>query len=133
MAMCESPHCTSPLPPPGQTRNNSNRSMSLNSYITHPITAGPTDHQDHRDDPQGLEKNQLPCATFCGIACHSNCQKSEMVTAIIYLPPIQKKYRFYSMFPFPLPGTLLCHLMPPFSFSAHWHLFFPFLPLTRNT
>ena len=39
--MCESFHSNSPLPPLEHKQTNSNIPMTLNSYITHPIMAGP--------------------------------------------------------------------------------------------
>ena len=52
--------------------------MALNSYITHPIVAGPRGLGAHMDDPQGLGKSQLgPRITCSNTASHSYCQKSK--------------------------------------------------------
>ena len=139
MAMCESLHCTSPLPSPGQTRNNSNRSMSLNIYITHPIGAGPGDPLDHTHVPLDLGRNQLGCEiSSYNSACHNYCKAGNhkcyeySLNQCFTQKPSNSHYtlEFYSLLPLPLPHALPCHVRLPHSLSF-WRLDIIFL-LTAN-
>ena len=58
MAMCESLHSNSPLPPL-EHKHNSYIPMPLNSYITHPTMAGPRGLWAHMGDPLDWGKSQL--------------------------------------------------------------------------
>ena len=130
--MCESLHSNSPLHPLDH-KHNSYIPMTLNSYITYPIVAGPGGLWAHMDDPQGLGKSQSGPRIACSnTTSHSYCQKSKMVTVIICLTHTKNFfiiYRFTHYFHFPPPSTLFGNLLPPL--SSLWGCFF-ILPLTRN-
>ena len=72
MAMCESLHSNSPLPPL-EHKHNSHIPTTLNCYITHPIVAGPRGLWAHMDDPLDHGTSQfLGPETFYGkTASHS--------------------------------------------------------------
>ena len=57
MAMCEFLCGTSPLPSLEQQQTTPIYQMSLNSYITHPIRAGPGDHVVRIYDLQDLKRS----------------------------------------------------------------------------
>ena len=131
MVMHESLHSNSPLPPPRILTHNSYIPMTLNSYIT-PITAGPRGPLAHKDDPQDQGKSQLGCKISCSkTASHSYCQKSIMVTAIIFLAQ-KKNNRFTHYFPFPQPVTLRQLAATTFWWGGAWPSSSPWLETYEN-
>ena len=109
MAMCESLHSNSPLPPL-KHKYNSYIPRTLNSYITHPILVGPRCLGAHTGVLPDQGKNQLVEHTvICSItASHSYWQKSKkMVTAIIFLT--KNRFPHYFHFQHPVLLTATCH------------------------